>query len=111
MYSTRDRERKGADTRKSDELKMERGLNKRPDGLSETVAVMNMKRGRGGVGGGGGGGGGGTSSQTVREITFFLSITNCRGRKRGEKEQEREKRLCEVGREGRWGEAEGCVLT
>jgi len=37
-----DREHKGAKTRKSDEL------NKRPDGLSETVAVRNMNKGSGG---------------------------------------------------------------
>lgn len=43
------RECTGAETRKSDELKMEWGLNKRPDGLSENVAVRGRKR-RGQVG-------------------------------------------------------------
>lgn len=54
------------------------------------------------------------SSQTDGTITF-LSVTNCRGRKRREKEQREEKRVCaRWGRRGGGasvGEAEGCVLT
>lgn len=105
----KDRKRKGAETRKSDELKMERGPNKRPDGLSETVAVRSMKRGRGGGGGWGGravgregGRQGDAARQKERSPSSYPLQTVEAGR--GERKSKRGKgRLCEVGREGRWG--------
>ena len=124
----KDRERESAreaETRKSDELKMEWGLNKRPDGLSETVAVRNMKRGRGEgrVGDGEGGREGGEEKQQPdrrEKITFVLSITHCIKAGRGERERakrgkkKRERLVLRWGGRGGGasvGEAEGCVLA